>query len=64
MSFSDSRSGGKAHSMREVAQRFCGQMPFLSPTSVEFTGPHPFFNHKQTPEGRDDAPFYVCSQYL
>ena len=23
------------------------------------TGTHPFFNHQQTPEGRDVAPFYV-----
>ena len=26
------------------------------------TGPHPFFNHQQTPEGRDIAPFYLCPQ--
>jgi len=25
------------------------------------TGPYTFFNHKQTPEGRDIAPIYVCS---
>jgi len=24
--------------------------------------PHPFFNHQQTPEGRDVTAFYVCSQ--
>jgi len=26
------------------------------------TGTHRFFNHQQTPEGRDVAVFYVCSQ--
>ena len=26
------------------------------------TGPHPFFNHRPTPEGRDVTHFYVCCQ--
>ena len=28
------------------------------------TGPHPFFNHQQTPEARDVDVWYVCYQTL
>jgi len=71
--FSDRRrNGGKigaekvCNSMRgKLVQRFCGRMPFLSTTSgKENSGPHPFFNHQQTPEGRGFASFFLCSQTL
>ena len=30
------------------------------PVLKTFSRTHLFFNHQQTPEGRDDAPFYIC----
>jgi len=56
--------GGKVHLLRdnwcrdfEARYHSCHQ-----PVPKTSTGPHPFFNHQQTPEGRDVAPFYVCYQ--
>jgi len=34
----------------------------LDPVLMTSTGTHPFVNNQQTPEGRNIAPFYICSQ--
>jgi len=58
------RSGRKVHSMRgNCCRDFEAGCPSChQPVLKTSTGTHPFFNHRQTPEGRDVAAFYVCYQ--
>jgi len=58
------RSGGKVHSTKD---NWCGDFETgcpscLQPVLKTSTETHPFFKHQQTPEGRDVAPFFVCTQ--
>jgi len=65
MSFSDRiRNGGEGKEWRGIWCRGfeAGYSSCYQPVLKTFTGPHTFFNHQQTPEGRDAAPFYICSQ--
>jgi len=55
------RSRGKVHNSfydhdRLIATVFLARSPFCrQPVLKTFTGPHAFFNHQQTPEGKDVA---------
>ena len=56
------RSGGKVHSTRSIWVLTAGCPSCHQPVLKTSTGTHPFFNRQQTPEERDAAPCYTCSQ--
>jgi len=60
------RSRGRVHSMRcNYCRDFVAKCPSCrQPVIKTSTGPRPIFIHQQTPEGRDVAPFYVCSVWV